>query len=147
MLYVKFFGNDLIIFVFYSSRRRRSSDTVFSDDMVHILPGYPMQSPDNPQVALLAFFLQLFKDFSGTVVNRDLLKAIVKSDMSGIGGSMGSTVLSVQPLSPTTESPTDEDKGDDESMSGFVVIGAPVGGVLLLVIIGALVLGFKRSNK
>lgn len=116
--------------------------------MVHILPGYPIQSPDDPLIALLAFYLQMPQGFSDNVVHRDALKAIVKSDMSGIGRSMGSTVLSVQPLFSTTEIPTDKDKDkDDESKSVIVIIGASAGGVVLFVIIVALLLGFKKSNR
>ncbi|KAL9953476.1 hypothetical protein ACROYT_G040898 [Oculina patagonica] len=132
-----------------SSRRRRSSNNlVFSSDMVHILPGYPIQSPDDPMIALLEFYLQMPQGFSDNVVHRDALKAIVKSDMSGLGRSMGSTIVSVQPKFSTTELPTDKDKDkDDESMTAIVIIGVSVGGVFLLVITIVLILGFKRSNR
>ncbi|KAL9953484.1 hypothetical protein ACROYT_G040907 [Oculina patagonica] len=134
-----------------SSRRRRSSDNmVFSGDMVHILPGYPKQSPDDPLIALLAFYLQLPQGFSENVVHRDALKAIVNSNMSSIGGSIGSTILRVEPLRSITDSPDDKDEdkqGDGESKPVSAIIGSSVGGVVLFVIIVTLLLCFKRSNR
>lgn len=122
---------------------------VFTNDMVQILPGYPMESPDDPQIALLAFFLQMPQGSTDNVVHRDVLEDIVKSDMSGIGGSMGSTVVSVQPLFPTTENPGGDDQdNENEPKSGMVFIGAFVGGgVVLLVVTVALLRGCKKSNR
>ncbi|XP_078349649.1 uncharacterized protein LOC144634540 isoform X2 [Oculina patagonica] len=118
---------------------------VFSGDLVHILPGYPMQSPDDPLITLLAFYLQLSRWSLDNVVHRDVLKAIVKSDMYCIGIWMDITLLSVQPLfstKETTEMPTEK---DDKSV--IVAIAASLGGVLLLVFIVVLFLGFKRIKR
>ena len=87
---------------FHSSRRKRSSE-VFTIDMVHILPGYPKESTDNPSITLLAFYLKLPKGFSDDIVNNDVLKAIVESEAKSIEKSVGGTIISVQPLIPTTE--------------------------------------------
>lgn len=102
-----------------------------------------MQSSDDPLITLLAFYLQLPRGSLDNVVHRDILKAIVKSDVYCIGIWMDITLLSVQPLfstKETTEMPTDK---DDESKLVIVVIAASVGGVLLLIFIVALFLGFK----
>ena len=121
-----------------------------------------MQSPDDPQVALIAFFLQMPQGMSDNVVHKDALKAIVNSDMSSIGGSMGSTILSVGPLPSTTETsePTlnsgtdafkdkkEDDESDGESKPTNVIIVASVGCVIFfLIIIIALLLGFKKGNR
>ncbi|KAJ7356101.1 hypothetical protein OS493_027029, partial [Desmophyllum pertusum] len=128
-----------------SSRRRRSSDNmIFSADMVHILPGYPMQSPDDSLITLLAFYLQLPQGFSDSVVTKDVLQAIVKSDMPSIEGSMGSSISSVQPFVSTADTKEDEEN-DEESKPTSVIIGASVGGVLLFVFIVAL--GFRFVLK
>ena len=122
---------------------------VFTSDMVHILPGYPKQSPDDPTITLLAFYLQLPQGSSDNIVSKEALKAIVESDKSSIGSSIGGTISSVQALS----SASDEDEEDDESDEGPVpmhtgiIIAACVGGVLLLVVIVALVLACKRRNR
>ena len=113
---------------------------IFSADMVHILPGYPMQSPDDPLITLLAFYLQLPQGFSDSVVTKDVLQAIVKSDMPSIEGSMGSSISSVQPFVSTADTKEDEEN-DEESKPTSVIIGASVGGVLLFVFIVAL--GFR----
>ncbi|KAL9986055.1 hypothetical protein ACROYT_G000121 [Oculina patagonica] len=127
-----------------SRRKRSSNNMVFTSDMVHILPGYPKQSPDNPAITLLAFYLQLPQDFSDNIVDKHVLIDIVKSDVSSIEGSIGGTISSVQPLFTTTDS-TEESDGESKPMSA--IIGACVGGVLFLVIVIALLLACKRSNS
>ncbi|XP_067048003.1 MAM and LDL-receptor class A domain-containing protein 1-like isoform X2 [Acropora muricata] len=71
------------------SRRRRSSDMVFSPNMVHILPGYPKRSPEDPKVAMIAFYLNLPPEVSqGTVLSKYILTTVIKSNMPSIGRSM-----------------------------------------------------------
>ena len=126
---------------------------VFSGDMVHIIPGYPKQSPEDIHVALLAFYLQLPPGFgSENVVPNDVLKDIVNSNMTSIGGAMNGTIVSVQ--SSLTSSPDTfqgEQKNDDSSDEGSkptnVIIGASIGGVLFFLIIVALLLTFKKANR
>ncbi|XP_078370268.1 uncharacterized protein LOC144653914 isoform X2 [Oculina patagonica] len=131
-------------FALKSSREKRSSNNmVFTSDMVHILPGYPKKSPDDPAVTLLAFYLQ----HPESIVSKDVLKAIVESDASSIEGSIGGTISSVQPLFITTDATDTTEVNDGGSKPKSAIIGASVGGVLLLVIIIALVLSCKKSNR
>ncbi len=117
---------------------------VFSTDKVHILPGYPKQLSVDPIIALLAFYLQFPQGLSDNIVGKEVVKAILESDVSSIEESMNGTIVSVQPLVSTTD-PTEE--SDEESKpTTAIIIGACVGGVLLLVIIIGLVLACKRSN-
>lgn len=118
---------------------------VFTSDMVHILPGYPKKSTDNPSITLLAFYLQLPQGVSDNIVNKDVLKAIVESDKPSIGGSVGGTISSVQPLISSTE-PTKESEEEPKPMNAMI-IGASVGCVILVVIIVALVLSFQRRKR
>jgi len=138
-----------------SSRRRRSSDEmVFSGNMVHIIQGYPVQSPENDRIALLAFYMQLPEGFSENVVPKDVLIDMVNSNMSSIGGSMNGTILSVQSLvtsSPDTfkgeETDDESDEGSKPKSATSVIIGASIGGVLFFLLIVALVLTFKKSQN
>ena len=119
----------------------------FSPEMVHILPGYPKQS-DDPAVALLAFYLSLPEGLSKTaVVNKDVLMDIVKSDMSSIGESVDSTIVSVDPVSQKLEKGSEDDENEGESKPTKVIIGASIGGVLFFVVLAALVVGYKRTNR
>ena len=119
----------------------------FSPEMVHILPGYPKQS-DDPAVAMLAFYLSLPEGLSKTtVVNKDVLMDIVKSDMSSIEESMDSTIVSVDPVSQKLEKGSEDDENEGESKPTNVIIGASIGGVLFFVVIAALLVGCKRSNR
>lgn len=111
-----------------------------------------MQSPENHRIALLAFYLQLPQGFSENVVPKDVLKDIVNSNMSSIGGSMNGTILSVQSL--LTSSPDtfkgeqkEDDSSDEGSKPTSAIIGASIGGVLFFLIIVVLVLTFKKKSN
>ena len=149
----------------------------FSNNMVHILSGYPMQSPDDPDVALLAFYLSFPHGLSNSaVVNKDVLKDIVKIEKSTIGGTIGGTIVSVDPLPSTTkqlemstiggtiggtivsvdtlpsttkqlEDKNESDRNDDLSNPNPIIIFASLGGVSFVVVIAALLLGCKRINR
>jgi len=114
--------------------------------MVHIFPGYPKESTDNPSITLLAFYLQLPQGFSDNIINKDVLKAIVESNEQSIGGSVGGTIVSVQPLASTTETTEESDK--EPKPVNAIIIGASVGGVMLVVVILiALLFRFKRRKR
>ena len=130
----------------YSFRRKRSSDKIiFTREMVHILPGYPKESTDNSSIALLAFNLQFPQEFSDDVVDKYVLKAIVESNVQSIGESVGGTISSVRTLISTAET---RERSDDEPRSkNAIIIGICVGGVILLVIVVAIFLHFKRRKR
>ena len=113
--------------------------------MVHILPGYPKNSSNDPVITLLAFYLQLPQEISDDTVHKDLLQAIVENDTSSIEKLMGGTVLSVQPLFANTATTIVE--SDEELAPTIVIIGASVCIALLMVIICVLTLGRKRSRR
>ena len=122
----------------------------FSADMVHIVPGYPMQSPDDPDITLLAFYLQLPGGVVDNVVGKDVLNAIVKSDMKSIEGSMDATIASVQPMPSSTDTRLQDDKGnqsDEKSSPTGAIVGVAIGGVSLLGIIVIAVLVVKKNNR
>lgn len=124
----------------------------FSGNMVHIMPGYPMQSPEDTRIALLAFYLQLPEEFPDNVVSKDVLIDIVNSNMSSIGGSMNGTILSVKSLLTTTPATFNGEQTDDETgeksepkNATSAIIGASVGGVLFLIVIVLIILTFKKG--
>ena len=128
---------------------------VFSGNMVHIIDGYPVQSPENDHIALLAFYLQLPDGFSENVVPKDALIDIVNSNMSIIGGSMNGTILSVKSLLTSTPDTFKDEQKDEESdeesqpakSATCAIIGASIGGVLFFLIIVALILTFKKRQN
>ena len=60
-------------------KMRSSDEMAFSGNMAHIIPGYPIQSPEDNRIALIAFYLQLPERFSENVVPQDVLIDIVNS--------------------------------------------------------------------
>ena len=120
-------------------------DMIFSPDMVHILPGYPKQAPEDPQVSRIAFYLSLPTEISqSTVVSKDILTTIVERNMQSIGRSMDSSIVSVEPLSSpsTNEFRTNEPEGNHTG----AIAGGVVGGCLLLVV-GALLVIYLRKRR
>lgn len=129
-----------------SSRRKRSSDEdTFTGDMVHILPGYPKKSTDDPSITLLAFYLQLSRGLSNNIVNKDVLKVIVENDKSSIGGSVGGTIIKVQPLISTPKAVEESD--EESNPQNAIIIGISVGVVILVAVIIALLFSFKRRKR
>ena len=118
---------------------------VFTSDMVHILPGYPKKSTDDPSITLLAFYLHLPQGFVGDIVDKDVLKSIVESNEQSIGGSVGGTILRVQPLISTSE--TTKESDDKPKSKNAIIIGVCVGGVILVFILIAIFLHFKRRKR
>ena len=119
--------------------------------MVHILPGYPKQAPDDAAITLLAFYVHLpHKVSENSIVTSEVLKDIVMDRSSNIGESVGGDIVSAGPLPSTTEQLEggNEGKGSDEqSKPTNVIIGASVGGALLLVIVAVVLVRCKKSNR
>lgn len=109
--------------------------------MVNILPGYPKKSTDDPSITLLAFYLQLPRE----LVNKDVLKAIVENDKSSIGGSVGGTIIKVQPLISTPKAVEESD--EESNPQNAIVIGTSVGVVILVAVIIALLFSLKRRKR
>ena len=109
--------------------------------MVHILPGYPKTSPDDPLITLIAFYLQLPKGFSNATVNKNVLVDIVKSDTPSIEGSLSGTIVTVKSLQ--SKEHVDDDDSDRDSIPTGAMIGASLGGALFLVVAVALLLRCK----
>ena len=122
---------------------------VFSPTMVHILPGYPKQSPKDPKNAMLAFYLSLPPGVSqGTVVSKDILTTVVKSNMTSIGRSMDGSIVSVDPLSSPSAAFQSNDNGNNKSEANrTVVVGGIVGGSLFVVLIAALLVVYKKNRR
>ena len=122
----------------------------FSADMVQIVPGYPMPSPDDPSITLLAFYLQLPGGVGDNLVSEDVLKNIVKSDMKSIEGSMGVSIKNVESM-PLPQNKEDEEDDEDEiddkrSVSTSVIVGVALGFLFLLGFIIAVTLIIKSTR-
>ncbi|XP_015751521.1 PREDICTED: uncharacterized protein LOC107331445 [Acropora digitifera] len=131
------------------SRRRRSSDILFSPNMVHILPGYPKQSPEDPKNAMLAFYLSLPPEISqGSVVSKEILTSVIKSNMTSIGGSMNLSIVSVDALSsPSAAFQSSDDRSNKSEANHTVIVGVSVGGSLFVVLIAVLLVVYKKNRR
>ena len=138
-------------FILFFRRRRSHENVNFTADMVHILPGYPNQSDDPPGVILLAFYLSFPQGISeSNIVPERVLHGIVMGHKENIQTSIGGEITSVGPLPSGTEQLKDEesDKGNGgKSKLTNVIIGASVGGGLLLIVIAAVLIGCKKTDR
>ena len=148
---MQFFFSYHYFYIFFLRQRRSSENVRFTVDMVHILPGYPKQSAETPGVVLLAFYLSLPRGISeSSIVSERVLHDIVISHKENIQESIGGEILSVNRLPSATERVNNEesDKGNDgKSKPTNVIIGASVCGGVLLIIIAAVLIGCKKSNR
>ena len=118
---------------------------VFTSELVHILPDYPKLSPGDSQIALLAFYIQQPQGFSDSAIKIDVVKAIVESDPSSILGSSGGTILSVESLFSTSE--TTEESDEEPKSKHTIIIGASVGGAILIGILIGILLRCKGRKR
>ena len=117
--------------------------------MVHILPGYPKQSPKDPKNAMLAFYLSLPPEVSqGSVVSVEILTTIIKSNMTSIGGSMNLSIVSVDALSsPSAAYQSNDDSSTKSEGNRMVIVGGIVGGSLFVVLIAAVLVVYKKNKR
>ena len=144
---MQFFFSYHYFYIFFLRQRRSSENVRFTVDMVHILPGYPKQSDETPGVVLLAFYLSLPRVISeSSIVSERVLRDIVISHKENIQESIGGEILSVNRLPSGTERVKEND-GKSKPITTNVIIGASVGGGVLLIIIAAVLIGCKKSNR
>ena len=113
--------------------------------MVHILQGYPKQSPEDPEVTMIAFYLSFPPEISqGTVVSEGMLTTVVESNMQSIGRSMDSSIVSVKPLRSLSINKfrTNEPEGNHAG----AIAGGVVGGCFFL-IVGAVLVVYLRKRR
>ena len=144
---MQFFFSYHYFYIFFLRQRRSSENVRFTVDMVHILPGYPKQSDETPGLVLLAFYLSLPRRISeSSIVSERVLRDIVISHKENIQESIGGEILSVNRLPSGTERVKEND-GKSKPITTNVIIGASVGGGVLLIIIAAVLIGCKKSNR
>ena len=116
--------------------------------MVQILPGYPKQSDDSPGVILLAFYLSLPQGISeSSIVPGTVLSKIVMDHKENIQTSIGGEILSADPLPEQLNDGESDKENDGQSKPLNVIIGASLGGGLLLIIIAAALIGCKKAGR
>ena len=135
----------------FRSRQRRSSGMVFYPNMVHILPGYPKQSPEDSKVAMIALFLSLPPEVSqGTILSKDILATVITKNMSSIGKSLNGSIVSVYPMSPLPRKVPTNDLNNSEAVR-MVIVGAIIGiclfVVVVVVVIAATWMVYKKSKR
>ena len=126
---------------------------VFYPNMVHILPGYPNKSSEDPNVAMIALYLSLPpKGSQGTVLSKDILTTVIKSNMPSIGKSLNGSIVSVYPMSPLPRKvPTNDKSNLNNSVAmRMVIVGAIIGiclFVVVFIVIAATWMVYKKSKR
>ena len=136
----------------YSARRKRAASfIIFTEDQVHILPGYPKQISTNPLLASLAFYLQFPPGTSNVdAISKDNLVSIVKGSIADISNSINGNILSVQTLVAdlsttsvtSTEAPS---KPTEKDKMPYIIAGSIAGGMLVVII--ALIIIWKCGQS
>ena len=116
--------------------------------MVQILPCYPKQSDDSPGVILLAFYLNLPQGISeSSIVPQTVLSKIMMDHKENIQTSIGGEILSADPLPEQLNDGESDKENDGQSKPLNVIIGASLGGGLLLIIIAAALIGCQKAGR
>ena len=133
-----------------SARRRRAANyVIFTENHVHILPGYPKQISQDPLLATLAFYLLSPPGLSSEVIDRDTLISIVKGSLTEISSSINFNISRVESLftvpTPTASvTPTRLAKKENSKDIYYVIAGSVAGGLLLIIV--AVIIAWRCSN-
>ena len=134
----------------YRARRRRAANyVIFTENQVHILPGYPKQISQDPLLATLAFYLLSPPGLSSEVINKDTLVSIVKGSLAEISSSINGTISRVETLftetTPTASlTSTLEAEEADSNTIYYIIAGSLAGGLLLIIL--AVMIAWKCSH-
>lgn len=134
----------------YSARRRRAANyVIFTENQVHILPGYPKQISQDPLLATLAFYLLSPPGLSSEVINKGTLVSIVKGSLAEISSSVNGNISRVETLftettATTSVTPTREAPKADSNSIYYIIAGSLAGGLLLIIV--AAIVAWKCSQ-
>lgn len=126
----------------YSARRKRAASfIIFTEDQVHILPGYPKQISTDPLLASLAFYLQFPPGTSDVdAIAKDTLVSVVKGSIADISNTINGNISSVQTLVAetsttvtSTEAPSRPTEKDSDKLP-YIIGGSVAGGMLVIII-------------
>ena len=143
-------------FFFSARRKRRSANSlVFTENQVHVLPGYPKQISLIPLLAKIAFYLQAPAGSSSAVISKAVVVSIVQNSVASISSAINANISSVQTLfadtTTTTSAPTTTTRAplptEKESKMMYIIAGSVAGGVLLIIIIILVVWWCKRNKR
>ncbi|XP_031551132.1 uncharacterized protein LOC116288477 [Actinia tenebrosa] len=130
------------------SKRSINDDMIFTSELVHFLPGYPMQTvySKNPEnmIAALAFYLK-FPPESGMnsteVLSRGVLLDAVTTSIGPISKAINKTILLVSTHRPVTPPRAQRSKSNKKA-----IIGGSVTAAIILIVIVAAVLVIIRGR-
>ncbi|XP_068760013.1 mucin-like protein [Montipora capricornis] len=125
-----------------SVRSKRAASFInFTEDQVHILPGYPKQIFTDPLLASLAFYLQFPLGTPNVdTISKGNLISIVKGSIANISNSINGNISSVQTLvaeTSTTVTSTAAPSRPIEKASDkmpYIIAGSVAGGLLVIII-------------
>ena len=152
-----------ICFLSTKRKRRSASNPIFTEDQVHLLPGYPKQVSQVPLVAVVAFYLQSPPGSSIAVVTKNVVVAIVRSSMTDISSAINANISDVQQLfadtttAPSTATaivssassplPTAQAVKEENSKTRMYIIAAVASVVVFVIIVAVFVWCFCRGKK
>lgn len=126
---------------------------IFTENQVHVLPGYPKQLSQDPLLASLAFYLQFPPGFSNDVLNKHALVSIVTGSLADISRSFNGNISTVETLfaEPTPVTLVTEPTGPTEKESSntmvYVIVGSMAGGLILIIVVAVIARKCKAPKK
>ena len=143
-----------------SSRRKRRSarSLVFTENQVHVLPGYPKQISVSPLLANISFYIQSPAGSSFTVMPKAVVVAIVQSSLASISSALNANISSVQTLfadtttatsstPPITTATTRVLPTEKESNMKYIIAGCVASGVVIIIIVVILVWWCNKKKR
>ena len=141
-------------YLLFSARRRRTVYyVIFTDDQVHILPGYPKQLSQDPPLASIAFYLQFPPGSSNDVMNKHTLVSIVTGSLLDISRSINGKISTVETLFPESTpanivtEPTQLNKKESSHTRIYIIAGCIAGGLLLIIVVSVFAWRYKHPKK
>ncbi|KAM7439520.1 hypothetical protein ABFA07_011180 [Porites harrisoni] len=143
-----------------SSRRKRRSagNLVFTENQVHVLPGYPKQISVSPLLANISFYIQSPAGSSFTVMPKAVVVAIVQSSLASISSALNANISSVQTLfadtttatsstPPITTATTRVLPTEKESNMKYIIAGCVASGLVIIIIVVILVWWCNKKKR
>ncbi|XP_044174744.1 uncharacterized protein LOC114975818 isoform X3 [Acropora millepora] len=134
-----------------SRERRAHPNHLYTAKQVHLLPGYPSNASGSLKLQIAVYVQQPLEVSLGNVpvLPSNTLLTIILLHKSELGASIGAIILDAEVLfKPTTSPPTSPQTEDtDSGYTGWLMIAACLGAVLIFVVIILAICIQRRRNR